>query len=114
MKFIKDKSLITSEYCHDLKKWILKHQRSYFAKKNEADSWGDFICCPDKKTDRNHLIIKGEVCLIDRMWEGHHAYVVCQFYGDCRKVKDLALVVYIDELDRKYWKNGYFLLPKLK
>ena len=113
-KTIKNANMITPEYCAELRLWIIGNQVKYFADNDEADSWGDFERWPDKKTDRNHLIMPGEVCLIDRMWEGRHAYVICQFYGkECRKVRDIALVVYIDELERKHWRNGYFLLPDL-
>ncbi len=114
LKTIKARSKISPDYCLKLKKWIKKNPKKFFTKENEADSWGDFNLFPTKKTDRNHLIVKGEVCIIDRMWEGKHAYVVCMFYGNCRKVKELYLVVYVDELERKDWRNGYFLIPDLR
>lgn len=115
MNTIKDKKLITWDYCRELEKWIKDNPEKFFAKENEADSWGDFICWPDKKTDRNHLIMPGEICIIDRMWNDHHSYVVCQFYGkECRKVRDLYEVVRVDDLKRSDWKNGYFLIPNLK
>lgn len=117
MKTIKDKKLVTTEYCKKLAEWIKKNQETYFTKENEADSWQDVCLFGDKKTDRNHIIMPGEVVLIDREWNGRHAYVVCQIYGKPFKhvkAKDLFLVVYIDELNRRFWKNGYYLLPLLE
>lgn len=113
MKYIKDRNKITAQYCNLLEDYIKKNPKKFFSKKNEADSWGDFIQWPNKKTDRNHLILKGEVCIIDRLYNGRHAYMVCQFYGDCRKVKDLYHVIYVDDLKRSDWRNGYFLIPDL-
>lgn len=115
MKSIKDRTAIGKGYCSVLREWIKDNASTFFSnRENEADSWGDFNRWTDSKTDRDHLIMPGEVCLIDRMWEGRHAYVVCQFYGkECRKVRDLYLVVYIDELKRSDWRNGYFLIPDL-
>jgi len=113
MRSIKDRKLITADYCNRLEKWIKKNPNIFFSEDNEADSWGDFLLFPDKKTDRNHLILRGEVCIIDRTYNGRHAYMVCQFYGNCRKVKDLYLVLYVDDLKRNEWRNGYFLIPDL-
>ena len=113
MKYIKKQKKITLDYCNQLAEYIRANSKTFFDKENEADSWGDFVLWPDKKTDRNHLILKGEICLIDRMWRGVHSYVICEFYGDCRKVKDLFHVINIDNLPRADWKNGYFLLPEL-
>ena len=114
MKFIKDKNLVTIEYCRKLKEWIKSNPEAFFAKENEAYAWCDFECWPDWKRDRNHLIIKGEICIIDREWEGRHAYVVCQFYGNTRKVKDLYFVIWVDDLKRSDWRNGYFLIPDIR
>ncbi|MEK6881813.1 MAG: hypothetical protein AABY22_19500 [Nanoarchaeota archaeon] len=113
MKAIKDRSKITAEYCNKLEKWIKENSKKFFAKENEARSFCDFETWPDRPIDRNHLIMKGEVCIIDRKWEGRHAYVICQFYGNGRKVKDLYRVIFVDELKRSDWKNGYFLIPEL-
>lgn len=114
MKIIKDRKLITIDYCEKLKKYIKENPKQFFSKENEAYSWGDFEYWPDKKIDRNHLIISGEVCIIDREWNGLHAYVVCQLYAKGTKAKDLYLVIYVDELNRSDWRNGYFLIPDLR
>lgn len=111
MKYIKDKERITAGYCERLGDWIKENAKTYFDKNNEADSWNDFERWPDKPTDRNHLIMNGEICVIDRMWEGRHAYVVCQMRKN--GCKDLWLVCYVDDLSRADWKNGYFLIPDL-
>jgi hypothetical protein len=115
MKTIKDKKLINQEYCEELAHWLIDNQETYFVKENEADAWQDFCYWSDRPTDRYHLVMPGEVCLIDREWNGRHAYVVCQIYGskETQHAKDLFLVIYIDKLSRNYWKNGYFLLPDL-
>lgn len=113
MKTIKNKDLITPEYCTRLAKYIKENPSRFFAKENEAEAWCDFVDFPDKKTDRNHLILRGEVCIIDRVYNDRHAYMVCQFYGNCRKVRDLHFVLYIDELKKSDWRNGYFLIPNL-
>lgn len=115
MKTIKDRNKIGEGYCRVLHYWLKDNAGSFFPdKNNEADSWGDFERWSSSKTDRDHLIMPGEICLIDRMWKGRHAYVVCQFYGkECRKVRDLFLVIYIDELKTSDWRNGYFLIPDL-
>jgi len=112
MKYIKDKNKITANYLGELRVWIKEHQKEFFAIENEADSWFDFIAWPDKTTDRNHLIMLGEICIIDRLYEGKHAYMICQFYGE-RKARDLFFVCWVDDLDRAYWRNGYFLIPDL-
>ena len=112
-KTIKDRNLITAEYCERLSSWILDHQDEFFAKKNEAVDWHDFEFWPNIKTDRNHLIINGEVCIVDRDWRGTHAYVVCQFYGKKRTMRDLFKVIDIDKLVGWKWRNGYFLIPDI-
>jgi hypothetical protein len=112
-KVIKDRSRINEAYATRLGKFITHYPKIFFADSNKADSWADFETWPDKKTDRRHLIIKGEVCVIDRMWEGRHAYVISQFYGNGKKVKDLYLVCYVDDLKRTDWRNGYYLIPDL-
>lgn len=113
MKTIKEASRITSEYCERLSAWILNNQDAFFADENKAVDWHDFNYWTDIKTDRNHLIINGEVCIVDRNWNGKHAYVVCKFYGERRKIKDLFRVVWVDQLERSKWRNGYFLIPDI-
>lgn len=114
MKIIKDKSLITKEYCERLASWIKSNQSSFFSDDNKAVDWHDFEYWPDIKTDRNHLIMNGEVCIVDREWNGEHAYVVCRFYGKTRRIEDLFKVIDVDELDRWSWRNGYFLIPDIR
>lgn len=114
MKTIKDRNLITAEYCTQLEAWIKENPLTFFGKDNECHGWGDFCYWPDKPMDRNHLIMSGEVCIIDRNWQGRHAYVVCQFYAKGTKVKDLYRVIWVDHLNRSDWKNGYFLIPDLR
>jgi hypothetical protein len=117
MKFIKDEKLITWEYVKKLHDFILKNQETFFLKENEADHWRDFEFWPDKKTDRNHLIMPSEICLIDREINGVHCYVICKILGKINTSKPRVIhidrVINIEELDRNYWKNGYFLLPDL-
>ena len=116
-KYIKEESLITDEYVKKLHDYILENQATFFLKENEADHWRDFEFWPDKKTDRNHLILPKEVCLIDREFDGVHSYVICKISGkvDTSKprCKHIAKVIEIDELNRANWRNGYFLLPNL-
>ena len=114
MKFIKDKNLITQEYCERLSDWILNNQAVFFADENFAVDWHDFEYWPDIKSDRKHLIMSGEVCIVDREWQDRHAYVVCLFYGKKRKIKDLFKVINVDKLDRANWRNGYFLIPDIR
>ena len=117
-QFIKDKDLITPEYVEKLKKWILKNQETYFSdKNNKANHWRDFEFFKTIKTDRKHLVLKNEVLLIDREIDSVHCYVICQVYGSVKvskaRCKHIAKVINIDNLNRNYWKNGYFLLPNL-
>lgn len=115
--YIKEEKLITPEYVLKLHDYILENQETFFQKENEADHWRDFEFWPDKKTDRNHLILMNEVCLIDREVDGEHCYVICKISSKIdtskARVKHVANVIKIDELNRNYWKNGYFLLPNL-
>ena len=69
MKYIKSKVYITNDYCRNLERWIKANPEKFFAKENEAHSWADFNFWPTTVTDRYHLIMKGEICIIDRMWE---------------------------------------------
>jgi len=115
LEIIKDKKLITKEYVAKFKQWLLENQKEYFIK-SEATHWRDF-CCWGKQIDRTHLILNTEVMLIDREIDGVHCYVICRILGNSDnpkpRVEHVAKVIEIDELNRSYWRNGYFLLPKL-
>lgn len=115
-KYFKKREEFGLLYVDQLKKHILENAAQFFAKENEAESWFDFCNWSTKKTDRDHLVMPGEVCLIDRQWNGRHAYVICKVWGSVKKprCKDLLLVCYVDELSRMDWRNGYFLLPVIK
>lgn len=108
---IKDKEYLTAGYCKRVGDWIKNNPKIFFDVSNEAEWWEDFNHWPTKSTDRQHLVLNGEVCVIDRMWNGQHAYVACQMRKN--GCKDLYLVCYVSELKRSDWKNGYFLLPDL-
>ena len=117
MKIIKDKKLITDEYVKKLKQWIIENQETYFSEKdNEAKHWRDFSHYGNP-CDRKHLVLNTEVLLIDREIDGIHYYVICRILGKADnpkpKVEHVAKVIDIDDLNRKYWRNGYFLLPAL-
>lgn len=114
MKYIKKEEEMTLEQRSKLEIFIRDYSQVFFDKDNEADSWGDFNRFPDMKTDRNHLVVSGEICVIDREWKGRHAYVVCKLYAHGDKAKDLFPVVFVDELKRSDWRNGYFLIPDLR
>lgn len=111
MRFYKKRDDLPREYIYQLGKFLKEHADKYFIEDNKAHSWGDFNRWPTHKIDRDHLIMSGEICLIDRMWQGKHAYVICEFYANGDKVKDLYHVVNVDELNRANWRNGYYLLP---
>jgi len=117
MKIIKDKKLITVEYVKKLKEWIIKNQATYFLNKdNEAKHWRDFNHYGNP-CDRKHLVLNTEVLLIDREIDGIHCYVICRILGKSDnpkpRVEQVAKVIDIDDLNRDYWRNGYFLLPEL-
>lgn len=114
MKIIKKLEDMTLEQRYKLELFIKNYPKRFFSKENEAHSWGDFNRWPDHAHDRNHIIMSGEICIIDRIWEGRHCYVVCKFYAHGDKVKDLFPVVYVDDLRRSDWRNGYFLIPDLR
>lgn len=113
-KIIKKSTDMSLEQKTKLEIFIKKYPHIFFAEENGACSWGDFSRWPNKETTRNHLIMPEEVAVIDRKWHGRHTYVVCQFYGNGDKVKDLFPLVYVDELQRHEWRNGYFLIPDLR
>ncbi len=117
MEIIKDKKLITPEYVDKLKGWILENQSTYFSNKdNEARHWRDY-CRFGNPYDRKHLVLKDEVLLIDRKFDGVHCYVICRIFGNPEnpkpRVEHVAKVIEIKKLSYDYWRNGYFLLPKL-
>lgn len=112
MGILKDKDLITPDYASKLAVYLLQVGSQFFDKRNEADSWEDF-CRWNKSCDRNHLIMPGEVCLIDRNYHGEHWYVIC-YFRKSGKVVDLMPVIKIDGMKYGSWRNGYFLLPDFK
>lgn len=114
MKYIKLKEQVTRDYVTKLHDYIKENAHDYFLPENEAHSELDFEVFPTIKTDRNHLIKSGELCLIDREWEGVHSYVICRFYARCTKAEDLFKVIEVSEIDRAHWRNGYFMLPSFE
>lgn len=113
MGIIKNKDLITPDYARKLAVYLIQMGKEYFTKENEADSWDDFCRWEDSPTDRVHLIMPGEVCLIDRNYQGEHWYVIC-YFRKSGKVVDFMPVIKIDGLKYGSWRNGYFLLPDFK
>lgn len=112
MAIVRNKEECTSEYIAKLHDWIVEHCDEYFNDENKrASSFSDFIYF-NKKIDREHLCMPDEVMLIDRKWDGRHSYVICTISAK-NKAKDLFGVIAIDEIRKKHWRNGYFLLPKL-
>ena len=116
-RFLKTKGEISVGYVMQFKKWLLLHQEDYFNNKdNKAKHWRDF-CHFNSTTDREHLVMKDEIMLIDREINGVHCYVICRIYGNVEsstaRVKHIAKVINIDDLERNFWRNGYFLVPVL-
>lgn len=115
MEYIKEKKEITSKYVQKLKQYIIENQETFFQKENEATHWRDFEYFAITKTDRDHLIMSDECLLIDREVEGVHCYVICRILGKTTnpnpRVEHIAKVIDVSQLNRKFWKNGYFLLP---
>jgi hypothetical protein len=114
MKTIKNLDKMTFSTAQ-LTEYILKNTKEVFSKENEADSFADFCRWPDSKTDRNHLIMPGEVCLIDRNYNGESWIMICKFYGKDNgdKVKDLYPVIETEKIWNKGFHCGYFLIPDL-
>ena len=112
MGILKDRSLITPDYPSKLAVYLLQVGPQFFRKENEADSWDDF-CRWNTPCDRTHLIMPGEVCLIDRNYKGEHWYMIC-YFTKAGKVVDYAPVIKIDGMKYGSWRNGYFLLPDFK
>lgn len=100
-------------YIKALHDYILKNQETFFARDNEATSWYDFNTFP-KQLDacRDELCMPHEPFLVDRDHDGVHTYCICT-QSNKGKITSQVPVIKVEELDRKYWRNGYFLLPDL-
>jgi len=111
-KFIKDKNLLTTDYCRKLKEHIIKNAKTFFLKENHACHESDFDFF-NKTTDREHLVKYDEVFLVDRKdRNGNRCYVIC-LKNSKDKIKHLEEIVRISELNPVEWRSGYFLLPIL-
>lgn len=111
---IKKVPLDISAYANKLRFWIIDNQGGYF-EYMRATHWRDFDYFDSKKTvTRREFVMPNEHLLIDRDFEGEHWYVICQITGNVRnkaRVTHIHPVIKISELDRNFWRNGYFLLP---
>jgi hypothetical protein len=112
-KYLKEESKITDEYIKKLRDYILKNQKDFFCKENEANHWRDFEYFKTINTDREHLIMPKEVMLVDRSIDSEHCLVICKITGSIEsgrpRVKHIANIINIDKLDN--FRCGYFLLP---
>jgi len=100
----------------ELKDYILNHTKEIFSDENKATSFADFCRWPDlKTTDRNHLIMPRECCLIDRNYQGESWIMICQFYGKNNgdRVRDIYAIIRTEEIYKKGFKCGYWLIPDL-
>ncbi len=126
-KFYKIFKELPLGYPAQLHEWlkVTKNANDYFQNAgNKATDMRDFEAWPDNPVDRNHLVMYGEIMLVDlEMPECNHAYVICEVTRGRHKLssgrvihlKPLVSIMPIKNLPADVnWKNGYFLLPKLE
>lgn len=121
MEFIKKPEKISNHYLQKLRKFIKIYGDRFFVDHNEADSEDDFEFFKTIKTDRDHLVKYGEVLMVDLEYgeDKESWYCIAQHtkrkYKLCsgRKVNFRILRSVIKTSELKFWKAGYWLLPKL-
>lgn len=118
---------LPDDYVQKLHDYLLENCDAFFNEpSNKADSELDMDRFPSMTTDRNHLVKYGELMLVDLEDRGTgedlgyrfqmgHCYFICSVRkSEDRQVTKIHRVIDIrNEIQKKHWRNGYFLLPKL-
>lgn len=113
----------TRDYAIELFNYLKENATEYFNNPdNKATDMRDFETWPDNKVDRDHLVMYGELMLVDlETAVCDHAYVICQVTKGRHKLasgrvvhlKPIESVIPVDTIRKSNWRNGYFLLPIL-
>lgn len=123
-RFYKKLEELPNGYEYALHNYLLMHGKEYFSSNDfNAVDMRDYETWPNFPVDREHLVMYGELMLVDlEMPECDHAYVICQVTKGRHKLasgrmvhlKPIKSVMPIRNLPSDVnWKNGYFLLPVL-
>lgn len=123
-RFYKKLEDLPKGYEYDLHNYLMSHGKEFFENPDfNAVDMRDFETWPNHPVDRDHLVMYGELMLVDlEMPECDHAYVICQSTRGRHKLssgrvvhlKPIKSVMPIRNLPSDVrWKNGYFLLPVL-
>lgn len=123
MRFYKKQSELPRGYYADLYLYLKSRSNEFFSNKdNRAIDMRDFETWPNSPVDRDHLVLYGEIMLVDlEMPECDHAYVICEVTRGKHKLssgrvvhlKPLQSIIPIVDINSSDWRNGYFLLPKI-
>src|SRR5690349_4404369 len=79
-RFYKKLSELPEDYAVQFYDYLKEHTKEYFENPdNKATDMRDFELWPEYPVDRNHLVMYGEIMLVDIETEVcDHAYVICQ------------------------------------
>jgi hypothetical protein len=122
-RFYKKYEELPQGYAAQLCEYLKVHTMSFFDNRdNKAKDIRDYEKWPDEAVDRTHLVMFGEIMLVDlEMPECDHAYVICEVTkrkhklasGRLVNLKPLKSVLPIVDIPNHFWRNGYFMLPVL-